>query len=178
MRVALQPLAQSRDWAQLLQAISGAYDGDVDPKGGDSQRIVSLSIRVRQHCVASLSDYNAGWLHGGWIDCAGKDEAGIYAEINRLLSQSSEEVAEEYAIHDYEGFGGLIISEHAGVPQIVAYAALIETHGEAITHFVSHFGMNEERAAEAFEGSYRGHHESFRAFSDDLFDEIYAHDIP
>lgn len=128
--------------------------------------------------VASLSDYNAGRLHGIWIDCAGKDEADIFAEIKAMLSVSSEEIAEEYAIHDYEGFGGLKISEYAGVAQIVAYAALIETHGEAITHFISHFGMSEEGAAEAFESSYCGHHESFRDFSDDLFDEIYAHDLP
>ena len=128
--------------------------------------------------VASLSDYNAGRLHGVWIDCTGKDEAEIFTEINRMLSLSSEEIAEEYAIHDYEGFGGLNISEYAGVPQIVAHTALIETHGEAITHFINYFGMSEEGAAEVFEEAYCGHHESFRAFSDDLFDEIYAHDIP
>ena len=127
---------------------------------------------------APLSDNIGGRLHGVWIDCAGKDEAEIFAEIKAMLSLSSEEIAEEYAIHDYEGFGGLKISEYAGVVQIVAFAALIETHGEAITHFISHFGMSKEGAAEAFESSYCGHHESFREFSDDLFDEVYAHDIP
>lgn len=128
--------------------------------------------------VASLSDYNAGRLHGVWIDCTGKDEAAIYAEINTMLAYSDEEFAEEFAIHDYEGFGGLKISEYEGIAQIAAYTVLIEKHGEPITHFITYFGNTEEEAAEHFEEEFCGQYPSFRDFSDDLFDENYAHNIP
>lgn len=128
--------------------------------------------------VASVSDYNAGRLHGVWIDCLGKDEVALYAEINAMLARSSEEIAEEFAIHDYENFGGLKLSEYEGIAQIAAYADLIEEHGELVTHFITYFGHTEEQAAEEFADAYCGHHQSFRDFSDDLFDELYAHDIP
>lgn len=38
--------------------------------------------------VASLSDYNAGVLHGCWIDCDGKDADDIQAEVSAMLRKS------------------------------------------------------------------------------------------
>ncbi|MCZ4119055.1 antirestriction protein ArdA [Streptomyces sp. H39-S7] len=60
--------------------------------------------------VASLSDYNNGVLHGAWID-ADQEPDQIYAEVAAMLATSPVtgkfgEVAEEYAIHDYDGFPG------------------------------------------------------------------------
>lgn len=37
---------------------------------------------------ASLSDYNAGHLHGTWIDLEGKDDADVNAEIAEMLRGS------------------------------------------------------------------------------------------
>ena len=56
--------------------------------------------------VACLSSYNAGRLHGRWIDCDQTAEE-IREEIRLMLEESPEPWAEEWAIHDYEGFGGL-----------------------------------------------------------------------
>ena len=64
--------------------------------------------------VASLSDYNAGRLHGAWIDAAQEPEQ-IEAEIAWMLKQSPEPIAEEWAIHDHEGFGGVRLSEYEQV---------------------------------------------------------------
>ena len=78
--------------------------------------------------VASLSDYNSGNLHGVWIDCEGKDANELQDEVNAMLRASSYPnvmvdcpdrganhpdgfqvpSAEEYAIHDHEGFGDLV----------------------------------------------------------------------
>lgn len=56
--------------------------------------------------VASLSDYNNGHLHGCWIRAAQPPER-IYDEIHQMLAASPSPSAEEWAIHDHEGFGPL-----------------------------------------------------------------------
>jgi len=56
--------------------------------------------------VACLAAYNAGRLHGRWIDAA-QDAADIQAEVRKMLAASPQADAEEWAIHDYEGFGPL-----------------------------------------------------------------------
>lgn len=57
--------------------------------------------------IASLGDYNAGILHGRWIELDGKNINDLREEINGILETSPYanqygEPAEEWAIHDYE----------------------------------------------------------------------------
>ena len=57
--------------------------------------------------AASLTDDDAGRLHGAWIECDGKTGDEIRAEIVAMLAASptaraSGEIAEEWAIHDFE----------------------------------------------------------------------------
>ena len=54
--------------------------------------------------IASLADYNNGHLRGAWID-ATQDPEDLHAATQRILSESQEPGAEEWAIHDYDGFG-------------------------------------------------------------------------
>ena len=61
--------------------------------------------------VACLAAYNNGILHGQWIE-ANQGKEGIQEEIQDMLSKSPIPGAEEWAIHDYEGFCGLRISEY------------------------------------------------------------------
>ena len=49
--------------------------------------------------VACLASYNAGILHGAWIDATQCIEA-IHDQIAAMLAASQIEDAEEYAIHD------------------------------------------------------------------------------
>ena len=60
--------------------------------------------------VASLSDYNAGRLHGRWIDATQGVDA-VQAEVVAMLAESREAVAEEWAIHDYDEFAGVRLGE-------------------------------------------------------------------
>src|SRR5581483_3902347 len=60
--------------------------------------------------VASLADYNAGRLHGVWIDAA-QEPDDLQLHINAMLARSTEPIAEEWAIHDFEGFNGLHLGE-------------------------------------------------------------------
>ncbi len=55
--------------------------------------------------VACLAAYNNGKLHGAWID-ATQDIDDIQEQVSQMLDESPEEDAEEYAIHDYEGYDG------------------------------------------------------------------------
>ena len=74
--------------------------------------------------VASLSDYNAGILHGRWInldECEDIDD--LKKRVGHMLSLSPTAIiegrpAEEYAIHDYEGFGDNEISEYSSLSEV------------------------------------------------------------
>lgn len=97
--------------------------------------------------VACLAAYNNGYLHGAWID-ADQDAWAIYDGIAKMLKTSPIPDAEEWAIHDYEGFEGVRISEYAGIESVAEKAAFIAEHGKLGAELISHFGeLDEARAA-------------------------------
>jgi len=66
--------------------------------------------------------------------------------------------AEEYAIHDHEGFGEIRIGESESIAKIAALATLTEEHGYAFTAWYSN-GADEDAPAtwaDAFSESYLG----------------------
>src|SRR5436305_12663954 len=72
--------------------------------------------------VASLADYNAGRLHGAWLD--GNQEPGeLKRQIAAMLARSPEPGAEEWAIHDYDGFGAARLDEYESLETIARLAA-------------------------------------------------------
>lgn len=79
--------------------------------------------------VACLAAYNGGTLHGCWIDAA-QDVEDIWREIRQMLASSPEAGAEEWAIHDYEGFGPLRLIEFEGIENVHKLARFIDEHGE------------------------------------------------
>ena len=111
--------------------------------------------------VADLAAYNQGVLHGAWID-ATQDPEDIEAEIQEILSKSPVPDAEEFAIHDYEGFGSLRLSEFEPIEKVSQVAKLIEEHGTMFAELVGHFGGARyiDEAIEAMEERYQGAHKS------------------
>src|SRR3546814_11380124 len=98
--------------------------------------------------VACLAAYNNGYLHGSWID-AEQDAWAIYDDVKAMLAASPIAEAEEWAIHDYEGFGNVRISEYAGFAYVSELAAFIAEHGELGLCLLAHYsGEIEERSAE------------------------------
>ncbi|WP_063729019.1 antirestriction protein ArdA [Streptomyces sp. RTd22] len=80
--------------------------------------------------VASLSDYNNSILHGRWID-ADQDVQAINDEIAEMLKESPAaqkygDVAEEYAIHDYDGFGDFNLGEYESLEKITSIAKALD----------------------------------------------------
>lgn len=78
---------------------------------------------------ASLADYNAGRLHGVWVDVTPDVEA-MQEAIDAMLKESRELVAEEWAIHDYEGFGPVGLREYESLETLARLAAGVDRHGE------------------------------------------------
>ena len=81
-------------------------------------------IRIYMACLAA---YNNGYLHGRWIDASIGADA-IQDEINEMLRTSPIPESEEWALHDYEGFEGLDLSEYEGLESICEKAEFIEEH--------------------------------------------------
>ncbi len=74
--------------------------------------------------VASLSDYNAGRLHGVWID-ADSDVDVMAEQVAAMLAESRHQPAEDYAIHDHEGFP-VRIGEFTSLREIAEIMEAIE----------------------------------------------------
>lgn len=119
--------------------------------------------------VACLAAYNNGRLHGRWIDATlGEDH--IWEEVKAMLSASPEPRAEEWAVHDYEGFEGAPLSEYSSFETVAAFAEFIGERGELGGKLLEHFGGDLGDANAAFE-DYAGEHKSVADFAQDLTEE-------
>lgn len=120
--------------------------------------------------VACLAAYNAGRLHGTWLDVG--DDVGLLQDgVNAMLARSPEPDAEEWAIHDYEGFASNSLSEHTGLEQVIELAAFTTEHGEIGARVLDHFGGDIDDASKALDESYAGRHDSLESFAKNLLDE-------
>lgn len=131
------------------------------PVGGEDG-----TIRIYVACLAA---YNNGILHGRWID-ATQGEDHMRDQIKVMLARSPMQFAEEYAIHDYEGFEGASISEYAGIAEVAELAAFIEEYGAIAGKLVEYFGDLEE-AKEAMKNRYAGIYSTTADFAETLTEE-------
>jgi antirestriction protein len=120
--------------------------------------------------VACLAAYNNGYLHGAWID-ADQDAGQIRDEINAMLAHSPVEDAEEYAIHDYEGFEGVSISEYAGIDSVARMAAFIAEHGALGAGLLEQFSGDMDQAESTLEDCYHGQFASLADYMEELTTE-------
>lgn len=135
--------------------------------------------------VASLSDYSAGILHGVWIDlanCSGEDE--VWEAIRAMLADSPTArtegaPAEEWAIHDFEGFAGLRVHEGESIGALWEAHELLESldDPEAFTDWLAYersAGISEvtQENIDAFQDAYRGWYHNEREFAEELVDEL------
>ena len=122
--------------------------------------------------VGDLAAYDAGNLHWCWIDATQEPEE-IQAEIDKMLASSPEPGAEEWAIFDQEGWGGLELSEHEDIETVSRVAKLLAEHGSLFPALVAHFGGTQylDDAEQAMTEGYQG---TFRNLAD--WAENYAED--
>lgn len=136
--------------------------------------MTSLSNKVCPKIyVACLAAYNNGQLHGEWID-ANQDADDIYIQIKTMLAKSTEPFAEEWAVHDFEGFGGIDLGEWPDIERVCALAKLISEHGDAFAVWYQHqdghcFDIAE--LEEKFLENWQGAFESETAFVSQYLDD-------
>ncbi|MCW5721978.1 MAG: antirestriction protein ArdA [Devosia sp.] len=125
------------------------------------------SLRIYVACLAA---YNNGFLHGAWID-ADQDAGRIRDEIAAMLARSPVEDAEEYAIHDYEGFEGVSISEYAGIDSVARIAGFIAEHGALGAGLLEQFGGDMDQSETALQDCYHGQFTSLADYMEELTTE-------
>lgn len=126
--------------------------------------------------VACLAAYNNGHLHGAWID-ATQDVDVIHEEIQAMLAASPIPNAEEWAIHDYEGFG-VHLSEYEDLDRVHELACAIEEHGEAFALYADLVGLD-YADPDSFQDAYHGEWHSEQDFAYDWWEQAgYLSQIP
>ncbi|MCG8419821.1 MAG: antirestriction protein ArdA [Proteobacteria bacterium] len=120
--------------------------------------------------VACLAAYNAGHLHGAWIE-ADQDTDDLAAEIDEVLKTSPVTGAEEWAIHDFEGFGAFNVDEYESLEDVAKMANLIASKGAIVSAFVQAQGCGLDEAEAEFEERYCGAWESLTAFAEEYLSD-------
>ena len=118
--------------------------------------------------VACLASYNNAILLGVWID-ATQSEDDIMQEIWEMEDNRPKLNTEEYAIHDYEGFGSIKILEYEGIGNIVEYASFIQEHGELGLALLCDYSVDD--AQTMLDDHYQGYYNSEVDFARQLFDD-------
>ena len=146
--------------------------------------------------VACLASYNSGTLHGRWID-ADQGVDHIWEEVRAMLRESrypnvrvdcpgcdgagcencgdvgTVPSAEEWAIHDYEYFGGMTIDESESFDDVAEVARLIEEHGPAYAAYADHQGGVDYAFESDFEDHYQGEWDTEEAYAENFIDDCY-----
>lgn len=125
--------------------------------------------RVYAACLAS---YNAGTLHGKWLDATDPDD--LREGIEAMLADSPATDAEEWAFHDHEGWGEYSVGEYDDIDILAEVGRLIEEHGEAYSAYADNVG--DEADGDGFQEAYCGEWDSETAYAEHIMDEFY--DVP
>lgn len=123
--------------------------------------------------VADLAEYNNGNLIGKWICLNGKTAEDVKEEIQEMLDSRGHE---EYAIHDYEGFYKISITEYMDIDRIIEIVEMIEEHGEAFAAWTS-FEPDYNTDPDKFQEEYCGEWDSEEDFTEETFYDI-GYEVP
>lgn len=130
--------------------------------------------RVDLRCADCLHEWNA--YEGGPYACPECDDTGSVTASDAYPS------AEEWAVHDHEGFLGVELSEHAAMEAISMIAQLLEEHGRAMAAYmdVNHVPdvCDRDDYVQQFENSYRGCYDSERAYAEECVENGLFGEIP
>lgn len=109
---------------------------------------MDTSISTPKVWVACLAAYNNGKLHGNWVEATDADE--LREGIEEVLRTSPIPGAEEWAFHDYDGFGSLArsLGENPSPEAVAAIAAAIDEHGDQFINYADNEGSLPDTAEE------------------------------
>lgn len=127
--------------------------------------------------IASLADYNAGRLHGDWIDAA-VDTDDLHAAAQAILTSSHAPNAEEFAIFDSDEFGNYRVQEYETLEHVAAVARGIRDHGEAFATWAELVRHDAPERLDDFEVHYLGQYDSATDWADEvLHDSVLAEEL-
>jgi len=157
----------------MLETVAILVSGNPIPTKTRGKNMDNIRIYV-----ASLADYNAGKLHGVWVDAC-DDPEEIQEQVSAMLAASTQPGAEEWAIHDYEGFKGFNLSEFESFEFVSWLAGMIDEHGKAFISFLETFepsklSFSEENRQSAtldFEERFHGLFDSEADFAESLIED-------
>lgn len=98
--------------------------------------------------VADLAAYNSAILFGKWISLSRKDSDEVYEEINAMLAEGTKlysritlsDKHEEFAIHDYEGFGPIKVGEYDSISDLVEHVERMDDNPDKYFAYLSAVG--------------------------------------
>lgn len=117
--------------------------------------------------VACLASYNTGILHGTWIDAV-QGEDHILAATQAMLAASPIPRAEEWAIHDHEGFPDGVVQEYSSFKRVAEVGAFLKDHSKLGAAILRHYDGDLQEAKSALEERYQGQFESLADFAQDV----------
>jgi antirestriction protein len=131
--------------------------------------IITPAPRIYCACLAA---YSAGYRHGKWINAA-QDAEDIVAEVQATLATSPITRAEEWAIHDYEGFGGYRVSEWEPFETVSKLALAIAEHGPIVGALADHVGTVDEAIA-VMTARFRGAFDTIEHWAEETVTECWS----
>jgi antirestriction protein len=120
--------------------------------------------------VACLAAYNNGHLHGQWIDL-NQPLDDVWRAICTMLNNSPIRNAEEWAIHDFEGFEGYQVEEYEGIQKLYARAQFILEHGKLGGILLDHMNGDMNEAENAMQ-NYMGEFRYLSEYAEDLMEDL------
>lgn len=142
-------------------------DGEVEREAEQHEQVLRNRPRIY---VASLTDYNAGILHGDWLT-ADQDPDDLQTAIDEMLARSPTSGAEEFAVHDFEGFGTYGVAEYDSLDWLSRIARGIGEHGLAFAAWAQQCDNDEDQLAR-FEDAYLGEWESLTTYVEEMLDDL------
>lgn len=120
--------------------------------------------------VADLAAYNNARLHGVWINALDELES-IQEQVYEMLKKSPENDAEEWAIHDYDGFGGIRLSEYESFERLHDIARFLNEYDNFGQAVLEYFGGDLDDAKRAAEENYQGCYFSLADYAQEITEE-------
>lgn len=91
--------------------------------------------------IGCLAAYNAGTLHGEWVDAT---DADVLEDARaRVIATSPVEGAEEHFIADSEGFGDMV-DEYSDLEEVAELGAAIDEYGPVFLAYCEAVGVEED----------------------------------
>lgn len=150
------------------EQVGDIYAVDIEPDG--VRRVEKLQPQPAIW-ACSLADYNAGLLHGEWID-ADQEPAQLRDAVAAMLAASpTNPKAEEWAIFEYDGFGDLHLDELEDLNTVSRLAHGLVAHGPAFAAWAEYLGHDSEHL-DRFDEAFLGEWPSVEAYAEHLLDDL------